>query len=224
MRILLVEDDSQISEFLKTSLESQGFAVDAANDGERGSFLARTNDYDLILLDYILPKKTGRQVCFEVREKDKKTPIIMLTVKSEAENVVDLLNLGADDYIAKPFSFEEVLARIKAVLRRPRESEPQAMAIGDLVLDVENNAVKRGGKEIYLTCKEFALLEYLLKNKGKIVSRGKILEHVWDLSADPFSNTIEVHILNLRKKIDKGFRQKLIHTMPGRGYKIDTQK
>lgn len=224
MRILLIEDEKAIINFLKPSLESECFIVDVAEDGERGSFLARTNEYDLIILDYIMPKKNGAQVCREIRKEGKDVPIIMLTVKSDIDDKVNLFNAGVDDYITKPFSLGELLARVKAILRRPRRSEREILKVDDLTFDTKSYAVKRGAKEIYLTRKECALLEYLMKNKGWVISRGMIIEHVWDINFDPFSNTIESHILNLRRKIDLPDKKKLIHTLPGRGYKIDIKK
>lgn len=224
MRILLIEDEKGIIRFLKSGLESENFIVDVAEDGEKGSFLARTNEYDLIILDLILPKKDGKQVCQEIRKDGKNVPIIALTVKSEIADKVELLNTGADDYITKPFSFEELLSRIRAVLRRPLKLESEILKLDNLTLDTGSHAVKRGSREIYLTRKELTLLEYLMKNNGKVLSRGVIMEHVWDMNADPFSNTMESHILNLRRKIDQKNDKKLIHTLPGRGYKIDLKK
>ena len=221
MRILIVEDEKEIRNFLKKSLESECFVVDTAEDGERGSYLARTNDYDLITLDNIMPKKSGVEVCREIRKDGKNAPILILSVKSETTTKVDLLNAGADDYLTKPFSLDELIARIKALLRRPQEVENELLKIDDLTIDTAKQIVKRGNKEIYLTRKEFTLLKYLLKNKSFVLSRNMIMEHVWDMSADPFSNTIESHILSLRKKIDHGHKTKLIQTIPGRGYKID---
>lgn len=223
MHILVIEDEKEISDFLRVSLEAECFAVDTAFDGEAGSHLGRTNNYDLIILDNILPKKEGREACREIRAMGKTTPIIMLSVKSETVTKVDLLNAGADDYMTKPFSLEELLARMRALLRRPKEIETEILNVRDLVIDVKKHSVRRGGKEIYLTRKEFVLLTYLLKNAGSAMSRGMIMEHVWDMSIDPFSNTIESHILSLRKKIDAKFEKKLIQTVPGIGYKITTE-
>lgn len=220
MRILIVEDESGISDPLKAGLEAEYFAVDVAPDGERGSFLARTNEYDLIILDNILPKKNGSLVCEEIRHAGSTTPIIMLSSLAEAEKKVELLNKGADDYLAKPFSFEELLARVRALLRRQPVLAEEILTVDDLVLDTSKHRVTREGKEIYLTRKEFMLLELLLRNKNIAVSRARILEHVWDASIDPFSNTIEAHILNLRRKIDTEGKKKLMHTLPGIGYKI----
>lgn len=224
MRILIVEDEKDINNFIKVSLEAECFAVDSAEDGEAGSYLARTNDYDIIILDNMLPKKNGVEIIKEIRKEGKTVPVIMLSVRSETTTKVDLLNSGADDYLTKPFSFQELLARIRALLRRPKNIEKDIINIEDLTVDYVKHKVKRAKEEIYLTKKEFMLLEYLLRNKGTVLSRGMILEHVWDMNADPFSNTVESHILNLRKKIDLPDKNKLIHTIPGRGYKIEVQK
>jgi len=220
MRILIVEDEKDISRFLKSGLEAESFVVDVAEDGERGSYFARTNDYDVIVLDNLLPKKMGLQVCEEIRKESISTPILMLSVKSETTTKVDLLNAGADDYLTKPFSLDELLARVRALLRRPEKIVGQIFTIDDLTVDTSKQLVKRTHKEIYLTRKEFALLDYLLRNQGAVVSRGMILEHVWDMHVDPFSNTIEAHITSLRKKVDTK-PKKLIRTVPGRGYRID---
>lgn len=221
MRILVIEDEKEISDFLKANLESDCFAVDVASDGEKGSFLARTNPYDLIILDYMLPKKNGNEVCKEIREQKNKTPILMLSVKTEVEDKVSLLNGGADDYLAKPFAYSELLARVRALLRRPNTLHDDTLSFDDLELDIPRQSVRRGGHEIYLTRKEFMLLEYLMRNQGIVLSRAMIMEHVWDMNADPFSNTIETHILSLRKKLHTPKRHKIIRTLPGRGYKIE---
>ena len=222
MRILLIEDEKNVVNFLKPNLEACYFAVDVAEDGERGSFMARTNSYDLIILDNVLPKKDGKQTCEEIRAANKIMPIIVLSVIVAANKKIELLNSGADDYLTKPFSFKELLARINALLRRPNKIEGSIMQIDDLVLDTKKNKVTRMGKEILLTKKEFMLLEYMMRNQGIALSRGEILEHVWDMNTDPFSNTIESHILNLRKKINiPKSKKKLIHTLSGKGYKID---
>jgi len=224
MRILIIEDEQEIIEFLKKSFESECFIVDTAMDGAEGSYLARTNKYDLIILDNLMPKKNGLEVCKEIRGEEITTPIIMLSVQSESSTKVDLLKAGADDYLTKPFSFEELLARTRALLRRPTKTEYSILEIGDLKLDTPRHLAIRGKKEIYLTRKEFMLLEYLMQNRGAVMSRGMIMEHVWDMNADPFSNTIESHIVSLRKKIDAENKPKIIHTVPGRGYKADLLK
>lgn len=221
MRILVVEDQFEISNFLKLSLEAECFSVDVASDGEQGSSLGRTNDYDAIILDNLMPKKSGLEVCQEIRKKGKTTPILVLSVKSDVSTKVQLLDAGADDYLSKPFSLEELLARVRALLRRPEQIKGDLLKVNDVVLDSKKQTVRVGDKEVYLTRKEFMLLEYLMRNQGTVLSRGMIMEHVWDMSADPFSNTIESHILSLRRKIDIGKREKLIQTVSGRGYKVD---
>ena len=221
MRILLIEDDKTISQNIITNLIQLGFSIDSADNGNKGSYLARTNDYDLIVLDIGLPEKRGDEICKELRAADKTVPIIVLSVESELESKLTLLNSGADDYVTKPFHISELVARIRAILRRPQQIIPEIITIEDLSLNSSGMTVQRNGKTIKLTRKEFSLLEYLMKNQGKVLSRGAILEHVWDIHADIFSNTIETHILNLRRKIDKDQPIKLIHTVPGMGYKLD---
>lgn len=220
MRLLIVEDNNEIIDSLKPSLKAEGFTIDTARDGESGSYMARTNSYDLIILDNLLPKKDGFEVCREIRNEGNDAPILMLSVKSEIETKVKLLNAGADDYVAKPFSFGELLARIRALLRRPKKIESSVINIDGVIVDTEGHTVKYGQKEIKLTPKEFALLEYLMKNRGRVLSRGTIMEHVWDSDTDPFSNTIETHILNLRRKIREVCKKEYICTIPGVGYKI----
>lgn len=228
MKILIIEDDIDTSGYLADRLKENCFAVDCAADGTTAVQMARSSDYDLILLDYALPKKDGLAVCHEIRSQDhpvrKDTPIIMISVTQEVEHKVQALDSGIDDYVTKPFFFGELYARIQAVLRRPKTVSDQSLALDDLSLDVTTQKVLRGKKSIYLTKKEFALLEYLMRNKGSVVSRGAITEHVWDMNIDPMSNTIEMHILNLRKKLDLPRKKKLIHSIPGRGYKLDLQK
>ena len=221
MRILVVEDDPKINEFLKISLESEYFVVDTTFDGEEGVYLGTTNDYDVIILDFMLPRNTGLDICKELRTRNIKTPIIGLSVKSETVNKIGFLNAGADDYLTKPFSFEELVARIRALLRRPKELQSDILEIGDLELDCKRHIVKKNGQEVYLTRKEFLLLEYLMRNRGTVLSRGMILEHVWDMNADPFSNTIETHIMTLRRKLDSERHARLIQTVPGIGYRFD---
>ncbi len=219
MKILVIEDDTDIREYLKETLESESFTVDTAENGEEGSYIARTNQYDLIILDNMMPKKTGLEVCQELRASSNQTPILMLSVKSDAEEKTKLLDSGADDYLTKPYSHKELLARIRALTRRGTHVQSLVLTADNLVLDVESQEVTQSNKSVYLTRKEFCLLELLMKNKGKIVSRGSIMEHVWNMDGNPFSKTIETHILNLRKKIEsKG--NKIIQNIPGRGYKI----
>lgn len=220
MRILVIEDEYGIASLLKTGLESEYFVVDVAADGETGSYLARTNEYDLIILDNMLPKKSGKEVCSEIRQAGKTTPIIILSVQSELLTKVDLLDRGADDYLTKPFSFEELLARIRALLRRPPSISESALSVRNIVLDLHQHTVEKEGVTIYLTRKEFMLFELLLRRKGAVVSRAMIIEHVWDMHTDPFSNTLESHILNLRKKVDDPNCESVIKTVPGIGYKV----
>ena len=211
-------------ESLKTSLEYESYVVDCAYDGERGSFLARTNLYDVIILDNILPKKSGLKVCEEIRSAAVNSYLIMLSMQDETAVKTSGLNLGADDYITKPFSFHELHARMKAVLRRPKEMVSDILTIDNLSINTAKQQVQRGKKIIYLTRKEFSLLEYLLRHKDNVVSRGMIMEYVWNIDTDPFSNTIEAHVLNLRRKIENAKQKKLIHNVPGRGYKISLEK
>jgi DNA-binding response OmpR family regulator len=221
MRLLIVDDERDIREFLKANLQTECFAVDTAGDGEEGSFMARTRDYDVILLDNVMPKKNGKEVCRDIRAAGKTTPIIMLSVQADVDDKVSLLDAGADDYLEKPFSFRELRSRIQALMRRPKDLMKPVLSVDDLILDTVSKRVRRGGREIYLTRKEFALTEFMLRHCGLVVSRGMLMEHVWDDEIDAFSNTIEAHMANLRKKIDRATRRKLIHTVPGRGYKID---
>jgi DNA-binding response OmpR family regulator len=220
MRLLIVEDSKEIIDSLKLSLKAEGFIVDTALDGETGSYMARTNSYDLIILDNILPKKDGYEVCCDIRKEGNNVPIISLSIKSDVDIKVKLLNAGVDDYISKPFSFAELLARIKVLLRRPSKIEQSILKIDGMTIDLDGHTVMCCQKEIKLTPKEFALLEYLVKNRGRVLSRGIIMEHVWDSETDPFSNTIETHILNLRRKVRQLCKKDFIHTIPGVGYKV----
>lgn len=220
MKILIIEDDSSIRNILRLSLEARGFVIDEAEDGDIGSYLARTNSYDVILLDNVLPKKMGGHICKEVRELGITTPIIVLSGKQEVLSKIQFLNTGADDYITKPFSFDELLARINANLRRPDGLKQNILKIKDLEINFSSQTIKRNKQHIYLTRKEFSLLEFLSNHKDIVVSRGQIFEHVWDMSVDPFSNTIETHIMNLRRKL-KDTKRSLITSIPGRGYKLN---
>ena len=223
MKILLVEDDDDIRRALSLSLKADGHVFDVAEDGERGYLLASTNDYDLIILDYNLPRLSGREITQKIRQENINTPVLILTVRSEINDKVDLLNIGADDYLTKPFATSELLARIKAITRRPKIWQGHILKFRDIELDPDKFLVLKNHKRINLSTKEFALLEYLLRNRGQIMSRQKIIEHVWDENADPFSNTIEVHIRSLRRKLDDD-RHKLIFTFSNRSYKIDEKK
>ena len=217
MRILLVEDEEKIAQLIKRGLKEHKFAVDIAKDGEEGLYFADVNTYDLIILDLALPKIDGTSVCKQVRAKNS-TPILILTARSQVNDRVSGLNAGADDYLAKPFAFVELLARIRALLRRQLVQKNNVLKLSDLELNQLNHEVLRNGKKIDLTSKEYALLEYLLLHVEEVVTRTMISEHVWNEEFDSFSNVIDVHIRYLRKKIDDGFKKKLIHTMRGTGY------
>jgi len=219
MKILVVEDEDETAETLKRRLEAECYAVDVESDGDKAAYRAKINHYDLILLDNMLPGKNGDQICRELREYKMATPILILSGQNDVEQKINLLNCGADDYVTKPCSYTEIAARVKALLRRPTSIESSdALVVGDLILDREMFLATRGKRVIKLTPKEFAILEYFMKHPGKVITRGLLLEHVWDDSADPLSNSIETHVTNIRKKIDRGGRRKLIHTLPGRGY------
>ncbi len=220
MKILIIEDEEDIKLFVKKGLEAAAFVVDAAGDGEKGLRYALSNDYDLILLDMYLPKLNGMSIAGRIRQSGKTTPIIVLTVEPTLETKVQMLAF-CDDYITKPFSLEELIARVRAVLRRGEVAQEDVLEVGDLRMDVSKCKVTRGGKQAKLRNKEFALLEYFMRNPSIVLSRGEILEKVWDINTDPLTNTIDVHVRYLRKKIDDGHKTKLIHTVPGRGYKIE---
>lgn len=223
MRILLVEDEHKIANSIKKGLEQESYAVDVAFDGEYGYDLASTEDYDVIILDLMLPKLDGVEICHRLREENTHTPILILTAKGRLEDKVGGLNSGADDYLVKPFAFAELLARIRALTRRPKDVLGAVLTAGNLNLDTLNFQVKRGKKEIKLSKKEFALLEYLLRHKGKILTKDQIINHVWNYDADILPNTVEVYIGYLRNKIDRPFKDKpiLIQTARGFGYKIE---
>jgi len=218
MKILVVEDEERVAHFIQKGLQEEGHAVDVSYDGEDGEFLAEINDYDLIILDLMLPKKNGLVVCRELRASGVATPVLMLTARDSVEDKVRGLDAGADDYLAKPFAFEELLARVRALLRRQSDNKSPVLSIADLELDPISRRVSRAGKAIRLTTKEYALLEYLLRNPGKVLSRTLIGEHVWDMNFDPESNVIDVYISHLRSKIDKGHDVALLHTLRGQGY------
>ncbi|MFY9402908.1 MAG: response regulator transcription factor [Candidatus Omnitrophota bacterium] len=218
MRILLVEDEIKIASFIARGLKEEDYVVDIAGDGQEALFQAEINTYDLIILDVILPLKDGISVCRELRNKGINVPILMLTSKDRVRDKVLGLNSGADDYLAKPFAFEELLARISALLRRENKDKTGIIRVGDLEMDKLKHRVARAGKEIKLTSKEFALLEYLMVNASSVVTRTMISEHVWHEDFDSFTNVIDVYMNFLRKKIDKGHKKKLIHTIHGKGY------
>lgn len=218
MRILLVEDEIKMASFIERGLKEENYVVDIANDGEKALFQAEINSYDLVILDVILPIKDGITVCRELRSKKINVPVLMLTSKDRVRDKVLGLNSGADDYLAKPFAFEELLARISALLRRNKQDKTGILKIADLEMDQLRHKVSRGGKEIQLTSKEFALLEYLMLNATQAVTRTMISEHVWHEDFDSFTNVIDVYMNFLRNKIDKGQKKQLIHTIHGKGY------
>ncbi len=218
MRILVVEDDKKVAGFIKKGLEEETYAVDVAVDGEEGFAMAEANQYDLIVLDLMLPKIDGLEVLTRCREKKINTPIILLTAKDSVEDKVTGLNKGADDYLTKPFAFSELLARIRSLLRRGQSETKTVLSLADLSLDMVSHKVNRNGEEIELTGKEYSLLEYFIRNQGKVLTRTMIAEHVWDYNFDTFTNVIDVYINHLRKKIDKDHPKKLLHTLRGVGY------
>lgn len=218
MRILVIEDEKKVAEFIGNGLAEEGYAVDAAHDGEQGYFLATTSEYDIILLDVMLPKIDGITLCTKLRAEDCQTPILMLTAKDAVKDKVRGLDAGADDYVTKPFAFEELLARIRSLLRKKYLHQGTRFQVDDLVLDTATHTVTRAGAVIPLSVKEYALLEYLMGNAGSVVTRAMISEHVWDINFDTFTNVIDVYISYLRNKIDKGRKTRLIHTVRGRGY------
>jgi two-component system copper resistance phosphate regulon response regulator CusR len=218
MRILVIEDEVKIAQFIKRGLKEEGYAVDLAQDGEEGHFLLGSNEYDMIILDLMLPKLDGLSLCRQLRKEGNQTPIIMLTAKDTVKDKVKGLDSGADDYLPKPFAFEELLARIRVLLRKKDGRVQTQLKVDDLVLDLLTHKVTRAGKEIDLTVKEYALLEYLMRNAGNIVTRTMISEHVWDINFDTFTNVIDVYINYLRNKVDSGFEHKMIHTVRGKGY------
>lgn len=220
MRIIVIEDDKKIAAFLKKGLEEEHYAVDVFDNGDDGAFWATVNDYDLIILDIMLPGKDGFEICRHIRRKKILTPILMLTAKAGVEDRVKGLDTGADDYLTKPFALEELFARVRSLLRRNQDYKTKTLQIADLELDPAAHRVRRAGKEIALTGKEYALLEYLMRNRGRILTETMIVEHVWDMSFDPESNIVNVYIHHLRGKMDKGFDRKLLHTIRGLGYTI----
>lgn len=222
MRILVVEDEHKIAGAIKRGLEQESYAVDAVFDGDEGLANALTDEYDVIILDRMLPGLLdGSDICKEVRAAGIRTPILMLTAKDKISDRVEGLNSGADDYLVKPFAFEELLARIRALLRRPQDHVGNILELSDLTLDTESYEVRRAGKNIALSQREYALLEYLMRNQNRILSKSNIIGHVWDYDADILPNTLEVYIGYLRTKIDKPFKgPELIQTVRGFGYKL----
>jgi len=220
MKILIIDDEKDIVAFLSRGLKSKAYIVDAAYDGEHGSLLARSNHYDLIVLDGNLPKLNGLAVLKEIRSAGIKTPVLILTVEAEPEKKGEMFHQGADDYLTKPFLFDEFLWRVQALLRRPQIIPEKSWRLGDLELDIKRQLALRRGRRIYLTGKEYALLELFFRRKDEVLSRSQIIDNVWENNADPFSNTIEAHIMSLRKKLNAAGETDYIHTFPGRGYKF----
>jgi heavy metal response regulator len=218
MRVLVVEDEKKVASFIKRGLEEENFTVDAAYDGEEGLYMAETNPYDLILMDVMLPKMDGLAVIRQLRDKNIMTPVLCLTAKDTVDDIVSGLNSGSDDYLTKPFAFAELLARVRALLRRGTQDRGAELHFSDLRLDPVGHKVWRGGKELDLTAKEYALLEYFMRNPNQILTRTMIAEHVWDYTFDSFTNIIDVYVNYLRKKVDRDFDKKLIHTVRGVGY------
>jgi two-component system copper resistance phosphate regulon response regulator CusR len=218
MRILLVEDEPTAATVLAKGLREHGYAVDVSPDGERALELATVNDYDVVVLDCMLPGKDGFAVCAELRASGFEAPVLMLTARDAVEDRVAGLDAGADDYLIKPFDFAELLARIRALLRRAPALLPEEISVADLTVDTRARVAMRGGRRLDLTAKEFALLEFLSRNAGVVVGRAEISEHVWDERFDPFSNLIEVYIQRLRRKLSELGESKLIHTRRGEGY------
>ncbi len=220
MKILLVEDERKVSSFIKKGLEEEYYTVDAAYDGGEGLNLALNNIYDIIILDVMLPIKDGMHVLTEIRQNRIGTPILFLTAKDSVDDKIEALDSGADDYLTKPFSFEELLARVRALLRRYSDNKSVFMKAGELILDTQTHRVKRGAIEITLTPKEYSILEYLVRNKNRIISRTILTEHVYEYHFDSDTNVIDVYINKLRNKIDKGYEKQLLYTVRGVGYMI----
>ncbi len=218
MRLLLVEDDPRIARWVAKGLREKAYAVDVAVTGDDALYQASINTYDIVILDVMLPGRNGFQVCRELRASGQCMPILMLTARDAVEDRITGLDQGADDYLTKPFEFLELLARLRALLRRSGELRPERIAVADLVLDTSAQTVSRGARNIPVTTKEYALLEFLARNAGRVVGRAEIAEHVWDDAFDPFSNLIEVYINRLRRKIDAGSAAPLLHTRRGAGY------
>lgn len=217
MRILVVEDEKKVARFIERGLKEERFAVDVAHDGEAGLELALQNPYDLIVLDVLMPKKDGFQVLQELRLAGSKARVLMLTAMDSVDDRVRGLDSGADDYLTKPFAFAEFLARVRALLRR-NSTEAGSLKVADLELDLKTRKVTRAGQPIFLSAKEFAVLEYFIKHKDQVITRTQLAEHVWDLHFDPMTNVIDVTVYHLREKVDRGFQPQLLHTIRGAGY------
>ncbi len=222
MKILIIEDEKKLGTALKKGLEKEGYVVDLAFDGEEAKYIIENNfeGYDLVILDIMLPKIDGISLCKDLRAKNFQAPILMLTAKDKVEDKILGLESGADDYLVKPFSYEELLARIRALLRRPKNLMPTVLKVKDISLDTVSKRVFRGDIEILLTNKEFAILEYLMRNVNRIISKEQIISHVWGYESDTLSNVVEAHIKNLRKKLERKRDENIIETIRGMGYRI----
>ena len=218
MRILVVEDEKKVAQFIKQGLEEEHYSVDVAHDGEKGLFMAQSEQYDLLVIDVMLPKKSGLDLIREVRAAQGTTPALMLTAKASTEDKVAGLDSGADDYLTKPFAFAELLARVRSLLRRGAKEKSTLLAVADLELDTVTHKAKRAGRTIELTAKEYALLEFFLRNKDRVLSRAIISEHIWDYNFDTGTNIIDVYVNHLRNKVDSSTDRKLIRTVRGVGY------
>jgi len=217
MRILLVEDEMKVARFIRRGLETEGYAVDVESDGPSGEQKALNGHYDLLILDVLLPKKNGFEILSSIRQDGFKSPVLMLTARSATEDIIKGLDKGADDYLTKPFSFDELLARVRSLLRRGQESKI-VLRFSDIELDTVSRRASRKGKRIDLTTREYALLEFLMRNSGRVITRNQLAKEVWGLDFDPGTNIVDVYINHLRKKIDLGFEKKLIRTERGKGY------
>ncbi len=222
MRLLVIEDEHRIADSIKKGLEQEHFSVDVAYEGATGYDLASTEEYDSIILDRMLPEKDGMEICTELRQHKNNTPILMLTAKSQLNDKVEGLNCGADDYLTKPFSFEELVARIRALTRRPKNAVGTVLQVDDVTLDTVSQQTKRGKAVIQLSHREYTLLEYFLRNKNRVLSKDQIIANVWSFESDVLPNTVEVTVRNLRNKLEKPFPKKreIIETIRGFGYKI----
>jgi heavy metal response regulator len=218
MHILVIEDEKKVARLIQKGLEEEEYAVDVAHDGERGFSMSEAHEYDLLIVDVMLPKMNGLELVRMIRSRKGKTPILVLTAKATTEDKVAGLDSGADDYLTKPFAFEELLARVRSLLRRGAQQKSTILAIADLELDTVTHKAKRGGRTIELTAKEYALLDYFLQNKDRVLTRSAISEHIWDYNFDTGTNIIDVYINHLRNKVDNNFDKKLIHTVRGVGY------
>jgi two-component system copper resistance phosphate regulon response regulator CusR len=220
MRLLLVEDDARMARFIARGLREQAYAVDLVSDGEAALYQAAVNQYDAAILDVMLPVRDGFEVCRELRAQGSRIPVLMLTARDAVHDRIAGLDSGADDYLSKPFAFGELLARLRALLRRAPQLLPTMITVADLEIDTRGQRASRGGRPIVLTTREYSLLEYLVRNAGRVVGRQEIADHFWEDTYDPFSNLIEVYINRLRRKVDEPFATRLIHTRRGAGYEL----